>query len=78
MASLADCGGDAKSAKQLVADITAQSVCVKSLMPVVYWGWLARGANDFQKLPVSLGTCIHGWYAQMLQLFGKWSSQCIL
>lgn len=78
LASLADCGWDAKSVKQLVADLTAPSVSVKSLMPVVCWGWLARGANDFQKLPVSLGTRIHGRYAQMLPLFRKWSSQCIL
>lgn len=49
---------------------------MKSLLSLVDCGWLARGANDFEKLPVTLGTCIHRLHAQMPHLFGKWSSQC--
>lgn len=56
----------------------SECVCGKSLMPVAYCGWLARGANDFQKPPVSLGTCVDGLHGQKLQLFGKWSSRYIL
>lgn len=54
-------------------------MCEMSDATGVLWlaGWLASGADDFQKLPVSLGTCIHGPHAQMLHHFGKWSSQCI-
>lgn len=48
---------------------------MKSLLSLVDCGWLPRGANYFEKLPVTLGACIHGLHAQMPHLFGKWSLQ---
>lgn len=58
MAILADCRWDTNLYSNYLQEITTQSVRVKSLMTLVYCGWLARDANDFQKLPVTLGAWI--------------------
>lgn len=72
--------GRCQSVQQLVAgNNCSECICEISEATGVLWraGWLVRGADAFQKLPASLGTCIHGWHAQMFHLFAKWKLQCI-